>query len=372
MVAIRDIVRLNEAGVGDFELDAGARASFQGITATWQGNSFVVNSLTPEAQAAHPNVRVNQPLPRALRGGMVNAARTAAGMPRLDFTGDGNLRTPAPAAQPGQRTPGNGADASDAIRARELDLRARELDLRAQELHMRAGANVPEQANLRKMKLQRSGLTPAALRAISPGNFRPLTSALMITALQDMLIEVNEKAINGDLNDVVAYNDAVNTAIGTWFAVTFLPVLNKWLLRPVAGGVTNWFIGIVGARAGKSSNPLTPVGFKRRVLQYIASESAGLLVTQVAIRNETVRTYILELIASEYFDMVKEVFRSMGIVARSIDRAIVRNWPEDLPNAYDAVKNVLGDIRPETRGDNAPSSEPSSSSLPTADELFGN
>ena len=371
MVAIRDIVRLNEAGVGDFELDAGVRTSFQGITATWQGNSFVVNSLTPEARAAHPNVRVNQPLPKALRGGMVNAARTAAGMPRLDFTGDGNLRTPAPAAQPGQRTPGNGADASDAIRTRELDLRARELDLRAQELHMRAGANVPEQANLRKMKLQRSGLMPATLRAISPGNFRPLTSALMITALQDMLIEVNEKAISGDLNDVAAYNDAVNTAIGTWFAVNLIPVLNLLLIR-LPGAAKGWITGIVSARAGKSSNPLTPKGVRRRVLQYIASESAGLLVTQVAIRNETVRTYILELIASEYFDMVKEGFRSLGIVARGIDRVIVRSWPEDLASAYTAAKDVLGGIAPETRGNSAPSGEQRPSSLPTADELFGN
>ena len=365
MVAIRDIVRLNEAGVGDFEIDPGTRASFQGITATWQGNTFVVGSITPEAQAAHPNVRVNQPLPRMLRGGMVNAARASMGLPRLDFDGAGNLRAgPSTSTQqpqqPSQRTPGNG----------DADLRA---DPNDRPPYVNNDDDIKAKARARNQQL-RGPQARSYLRALLPGNFRPLTSALMITALQDMLIEVNNKSINGTITDAAAYNEAVNAAIGTWFAMNMLPVFNAIIMGTLRTGARitgiSYITDIVSRLAGRGNSPLTPQSWKRRILTYIASESAGILVTQVAIRNETVRTYILELVANEYTNLVVQ---GLGATARSIDRYIVRNWPEDLVSAYDDVKDMLGSIEPEQSSRSAPGGTPGETPrrLPSANDLFG-
>ena len=90
MVAVYDII--NEAGVGDFMLNAGDRISHNGITAQWQGNAFQVTSMNATARDNYPDVRVNQPLPRKYRGGFVNALRASANLPRIDFDGGGGVR----------------------------------------------------------------------------------------------------------------------------------------------------------------------------------------------------------------------------------------------------------------------------------------
>ena len=101
MVAINEILVEN---VGAFELDTGDIAKWKGITAKWAGNTFVVTDISPQAKKEFPGIRKG-PIPKQYRGGFVNAARTAKGMPRLDFDGGGNLRSGTVPASAGSKDP---------------------------------------------------------------------------------------------------------------------------------------------------------------------------------------------------------------------------------------------------------------------------
>ena len=101
MVAINEILVEN---VGAFELDTGDIAKWKGITAKWAGNTFVVTNISPQAKKEFPGIRKG-PIPKQYRGGFVNAARTAEGMPRLDFDGGGNLRSGTVPASAGSKDP---------------------------------------------------------------------------------------------------------------------------------------------------------------------------------------------------------------------------------------------------------------------------
>ena len=372
MVAIRDIVKLNEAGVGDFEIDPGTRASFQGITATWQGNVFVVNSITPEAQAAHPNVRVNQPLPKILRGGMVNAARALSGLPRLDFDGGGNLRsTPAatPAAPPSQRTPGNGN--LDDIRADPADRPDRERTTMTPD-----GGDVKQQARQNINRLQGPGARAFVLRAFMPGNFRPLTNYVVMGELQAQLIELNNKAIQGTIEDFAEYNRQETAVVGLWITTVWLPVVAQMIaanspgpirvIRQVASRVI-WFD--LGRRDRSNLTPRGGTGRRglmNRIVNWVASEAVGTYLSLQVLQSEFVMNKVFELIMSDYANWF---FSGNAALAASAEAAARRYWPEEWGGeAIADVLDVTG-VRPIVRTDGTSVDSAASAAPITADDL---
>lgn len=90
MVSVVEIITENEIAdlmVGNMR----TQQTWNGITATFQGNAWTVDSITDAARQAHPNVRANQPLPRPLRGNFINLARASVSLPLVNFDARGNV-----------------------------------------------------------------------------------------------------------------------------------------------------------------------------------------------------------------------------------------------------------------------------------------
>ena len=93
MVSVVEII--TEGEIDDLMVgNMASRQTWNGITARFAGNAWMVEEMTPEARTNYPKVRPNQPLPRALRGNFINLARRAVGYPPVTFSSTGEVRGP--------------------------------------------------------------------------------------------------------------------------------------------------------------------------------------------------------------------------------------------------------------------------------------
>jgi hypothetical protein len=330
MVAVTEITSLNEAGVDDFELDAGTKGTFKGITATWQGAAFQINSMTPQAKIDYPKLKPRGMLSKQLRGGMVNSARASMGLSRLAFDGVGNLK-PNP-------TGGLSADPRDApVTQRQLE-----------SILMKQGDNVKEKAAQNKALLiaDKAG---KMVRVLIPNYLGG--SLALVDVLRNQLIVLQDEMIAGDMT-VEVYNENVSRTVGLWFCVTMFP----YVLR-VAGGtavdVGGRLSRVFTRMYGTQRRPTRNSGSWRRWITTLVVKNVGsYLGTKLLLEKESVARAFANTFKSTYIDDQSDTFfrlTNAASLARALNETIEREFEQNFVKAYGAVKDFSGGIEPGPR-----------------------
>lgn len=387
MVAVTEITSLNEAGVDDFELDAGTKGTFKGITATWQGAAFQINSMTPQAKIDYPKLKPRGMLSKQLRGGMVNSARASMGLSRLAFDGVGNLKpnpTAGLRAEPSDprgnqtvvRRPPIGDWDLDDDKMIQRDALSRDqkrtlrstgqvaiggynytnddfdaIDTRYRQrssILMKQGDNVKEKAAQNKAALS-TGTGTKMVRALIPNYLGG--SLALVDVLRNQLIVLQDEMIAGDMT-VAVYNENVSRTVGLWFCVTMFP----YVLRVAGGTVVD-----AGGRLsrvftrmyGTQRRPTRNSGSWRRWITNLVVKNVGsYLGTKLLLEKESVARAFANTFKSTYIDDQSDTFFSLtnaASLAGALDETIEREFEQNFVKAYRAVKDFSGDIEPGPR-----------------------
>jgi hypothetical protein len=304
MVAVAEII--NENTVGQFMLDAGDQVTRNGITAEWKGSSFQVTSMNAAARERYPNVRVNQPLPRSIRGGFVNALRAQAGLPRIDFDGSGQVRG-AINNTPVNASPSNNNNSNPEPNSREGRIRTRRTAL----------------GWVKSVGGKMLGLPfPLALPAASYFELRQtLASFANQRYADDPEVRISEER----------YQQLVSNAVGAWMLTVVGPVIATGLtklpyLRRAWAPIKRMLNSAMFVRQAASA--ATGPGFLGmaviNILIFIATELAAFLAIRYIANSERAQVAIQRFLFSSIASSIAEkldigVNAIMEVVAQGVD-----------------------------------------------------
>jgi len=300
MVAVAEII--NENTVGQFMLDAGDRITRNGITAEWKGSSFQVTNITDAARQQYPNVRVNQPLPRPLRGGFVNALRARAGLPRIDFDGGGQVRGTIDNT-PVNASPSNNNNSNPDPNSREGRIRTKR--------------------------------TALGYLVRGTGKMAGLISSLALpaaayTELRQQLAGFANARYSGRMSEV-EYQQVVSNAIGVWILTVLAPhiaslLVSLPLLRRLWSPIRRLLNSAAFVRQAASA--ATGPGFIGmaviNILIFLATELAAYFALRYIASSEKAQDAVTRFLISSYATWIGEsldvsVNAIMEVVAQGID-----------------------------------------------------